>query len=446
MGKKNREEQFLLQMEKLLGAAEACQLVEALDRRSPKAVRYNRNLCSPDELKGTSVPWYDPYGCYWEGEIFPSRTLQYAAGKYYIQEASAMLAISAASGVIDFNDKIVLDLTAAPGGKTTQAAELIGSGYMVANEVIRKRVDALTWNVNRHRLNNVVTMSLPTETLAEWLPGLFDVVIVDAPCSGEGLFQRKKHSPVKWSEKNVRFCARRQQSILNHAMQLVRPEGYLVYSTCTFSREENEDQVAYLLGRGFAPVALPGRDALPVSPAITGDEAVASCSRRIFPHRETGAGAFVSVVRNLTPSSGAADFSRWQFHHSKTNSLEKIPYPFLRSGETEGFFYDHNGVVGYFSHPRVPKVVLENSFQIGAPLFDKRRGNDPMFGCTQLAVPETLISLEPEQAMSYIHGEELRLDDANGYHLVESGGMILGPVKISSGRAVNRLPKPLRVV
>ncbi|NIM14564.1 MAG: RNA methyltransferase, partial [Candidatus Aminicenantes bacterium] len=196
---KNRFQQFYQRMEQLLGSAEASQFMEAIRQVSPKTVRYNPKQAIPDELPGKAVPWCEPYGRSWESHTPPSQTIEYTAGKYYIQEASAMLAISAASRVIDFSDKIVLDLTAAPGGKATQAAELIHSGYLVANEVIRKRVNALTWNINRHRLNNVIITSLQTGFLAQALPGFFDIVIVDAPCSGEGLFQKGKHSPGNWS-------------------------------------------------------------------------------------------------------------------------------------------------------------------------------------------------------------------------------------------------------
>ncbi len=115
--KTKRTEQFYKRMETLVGGTEAGQLMEAIRQMGPKSVRYNRKQCSLNKLKGTPVPWCHPYGRYWEEEILPSRSVEYVAGKYYIQEASAMLAISAASQVIDFSDKIVLDLTAAPGGK-----------------------------------------------------------------------------------------------------------------------------------------------------------------------------------------------------------------------------------------------------------------------------------------------------------------------------------------
>jgi 16S rRNA C967 or C1407 C5-methylase (RsmB/RsmF family) len=438
---KMRFQQFYQRMELLLGSDEASQFIEAIRQVSPKAVRYNRKQTIPDELHGNVVPWCEPYGRSWENKIPPSHTIEYTAGKYYIQEASAMLAISAASRVIDFADKIVLDLTAAPGGKATQAAELILSGYLVANEVMPKRVNALTWNINRHRLNNVIITSLQTGFLAQAFPGFFDVVIVDAPCSGEGLFPKGKHSPDNWSEKNVRFCAGRQKSILKNATSLVRPRGYIVYSTCTFSKEENEDQVEFLLNRGFTPVPLPGN--LPVSEAVSENENVRLCSRRIFPHREGGAGAFVSVIqKESAPPSINTPQPQWKYKPYKKKKITSFPY--IRSHDLEGYIYESNGILSYFSHDRIPCILLEKNLQIGAPILDKRRDNALMFGSVQLAAPDAVIEIGNQEADIYIRGDDICFDHPDGHYYAAFQGSILGPVKVINGRAVNQLPKPLR--
>jgi len=398
-------------------------------------------MCNKDDLEGPPVPWCKPYGRYWREETLPSHTIQYAAGKYYIQEASAMLAVSAASRVIDFTGKIVLDLTAAPGGKTTQAAELIKPGYLLANEVIRKRVNALIWNVNRHRLNNVIITSLANDFLTQALPGFFDIVIVDAPCSGEGLFQKRKHSLSDWSEKNVLFCARRQTSILADAMALVQPGGHIIYSTCTFAKEENEDQVEFLLNQGFKPVPLPAD--LPVSPAVTENEKIRLCSRRIFPHREKGAGAFVGIVQKET---GPIQSFPGKYDYSSTREpvLKSTPVSFIRSKGLAGYFYESGGITSYFSHERIPAILREKSLQIGAPILDKRRGDALMFGSVQIPSPEAMIEVEPARAESYLKGEDLHLEQPDGYYFLTFQGMVLGPVKITKGRGVNRLPVPLR--
>ena len=435
-----------------IGRDEAVQLMESLSRPAAKSVRCNRRLCPEEELKGEIVPWNAPFGRYWTQQTLPSRTLEYAAGMYYIQEAGAMLAIAAAEQVVDFAGKIVLDLTAAPGGKATQAAELLTGGYIVANEVVKKRTAALTWNINRLRLDNVIVTSLPTALLARSLPGFFDIVIVDAPCSGEGLFQRGKHSLSKWSEKNVRFCARRQESILRDALELLRPGGYLVYSTCTFAVEENENQVEFLLERGLRPVPLPAR--LPVSPAVTGNKKVAACARRIFPHREGGAGAFVAVLqkeprsRDL-PTEMALDYA---FHNTREITA-KAGFPSILTGNankqdltpgSSGYFFEKSGVVSFFSYERVPVFLFQHSLQLGAPFFDRRRGNELMFGAVRAAAGEAVIEVSEQDAESYIRGEEIVLDLTAGKYFVSYRGMVLGPISAVGKGTVNKFPKALQ--
>lgn len=440
--KKDRRQQFFRRMVELIGTTEAEQLLEAIKQPAPRSVRYNRNQCPVNKLEGTAVPWNQPYGRYWQKDVLPSQTPEYAAGMYYIQEVSAMLALSAASKTIDFSDKIVCDLTAAPGGKATQAAELICDGYLVANEVIKKRVAALTWNINRQRLDNVIITSIPTALLAAALPGLFDIVIVDAPCSGEGLFQRGKHSPANWSETNVFACARRQKAILRETLSLLRPGGYLVYSTCTFAKEENEDQVVYLLKSGLLPVPFPA--GLGVSPAITGSEQVARCSGRIFPHREGGAGAFVAVLQK---ESGSRTEDSFEYKHSQpAQAILKPDQPVFRALDLQklrGFFYEKKGIVSHFPRGKIPKILYEQSYQIGAPLIDKLRGNELMYGAVQFPAADVVLEINPREAELYISGKEIRVDRPEGWYFVSSRGLILGPAAVNKGKAINKFPKTL---
>lgn len=441
-----RSHRFLLHMEKLVGTAEASLLTEAIGTIPPKSVRFNSNIVGWDssilKTTGSIVPWCSPFGRYWEKDILPSRTLEYGAGYYYIQEASAMLPIALAMGVIDFKGKIVLDLAAAPGGKTTQAAEYIKNGYIVANEVIPKRSEALVWNVNRHRLNNVIITSQPTGKLAKELPGFFDIIIVDAPCSGEGLFMKRKHSLDEWSEKNVRLCARRQTGILEDALTLLKPGGYIIYSTCTFSREENEDQVHFLLKSGCVPAALPAD--IQVSGAIDEKEAVQICARRIFPHREGGAGAFVAILQK---SEGIANETSMQYEQSNFSSFPvktvKNPVEVIRTGETEGYFFEKNGVVSYFSYNRVPQFLYREGIQLGAPILDKRKGPAFMYGSIQLRSDEAIVEIDNEKAEGYIGGKDLGLDVRDGLYWVSYNGIVLGMVNVLGKKAINMFPKAL---
>ncbi len=439
-----RTEQFTKRMTELLGSRETQQLLESIQTPGRKSVRYNRRLCGPETLEGEPVPWCLPYGRYWEKDGLPARTLDYATGHYYVQEASAMLAIAAASRVMDFAGKIVLDLTAAPGGKTIQTAEQLQPGYIVANEVVGKRLRALTWNINRHRLDNAIITNLQPRKLAENLPGFFDVIIVDAPCSGEGLFKKGKHSLEKWSPKNVRFCAARQTSILGDAVTLLKPGGSLVYSTCTFAPEENENQVRILLDNGLEPVPIPAD--LPVSPAISDDDRVCSCSRRVFPHREGGAGAFVSILRKggAANEANAAEPGRFPMESPGPAANLREEFPHLDPRRAEGHWYQRNGILSLFSYDRVPGFLLEKAVQFGAPVVDRRRPGECFFGALHAAAQEAVLEVGEEEARAYLRGDELSLSSPEGVRFVAYKGRVLGPMLVEGGIGVNKLPVPLR--
>ncbi len=434
MAKKIRFEDHI---EALLGKVEASQLMEAIKGFAPRAVRYNSQRNQQGQLPGEPVLWYPEFGRYWHDDNNPSQAISYLTGDFYIQEASAMLLISALSRVIDPQGLRIIDLTAAPGGKATQIAELAKDGLVVANEVIKGRADALLWNVIRHRLQNTIVCNLPLKPLAEQLEGWFDVVIVDAPCSGEGLFQKKKHNPNAWSYKNVQFNSTRQRAILSDAMSLLKPGGVLAYSTCTFGVEENEDQVAFLLENGFSPIEFPDLEG--VSPAITDDPAIASCARRLFPHRQKAAGAFAALARKESDDSGHR-VKMVSTIDKKLSSLlpESIEIPdnmhLYRVGDT----------IHTIGQEELPKLLHDSAIQIGSAICTLKPLLEPMHGGILYPATSHIIQMTDEQTRNYRQGSNLSFDKPDGFYFVQSEGNVLGLVKISGGRAVNRLPKPLR--
>ena len=210
------------------------------------ALRVNLRKCSdPADIPGLArpVPWAP--GCYYyESEARPGRSPLHEAGVYYIQEASAM-AVAALSGTRP--GERVLDLCAAPGGKATTLAEMAGDcGLIVANEIMPARAKVLSQNVERMGLANTVVTNESPERLAPLFPEFFDRVLVDAPCSGEGMFRREPDALSCWNMDNIALCAERQRSILAAAVSMLRPGGTLIYSTCTFAPEEDEEQVLWL--------------------------------------------------------------------------------------------------------------------------------------------------------------------------------------------------------
>ncbi len=250
-------------------------------------------------FSGEGVPWCEK-GFYFSGGVHsPAKHPYYFAGLYYIQEPSAMIPASILP--IEPGD-LVLDLCAAPGGKATElGSRLGGTGFLVANDVSASRAMALTKNLQLAGIANVLVTAETPQRLAEVFPQGFDKILIDAPCSGEGMFRREPRMVKDWMEKGPERYAPLQREILEQAYRMLRPGGMMVYSTCTFSVEEDEGAVNWLLDRhrdmGLCPVERregfsAGRTDLLEEPVASMEDCV-----RIFPHRARGEGHFAALLR-----------------------------------------------------------------------------------------------------------------------------------------------------
>jgi NOL1/NOP2/sun family putative RNA methylase len=234
-----------------------------------------------------------------EEEAAPGRHPYHAAGLYYLQDPSAM----AVAPLLDPRPgERVLDLAAAPGGKATHiAARMAGQGILFANEIHPKRAWDLAENLERWGVRNAVVLNEDPARLAERLPGYFDRVLLDAPCSGEGLFRKTPAARLEWSPALVAGCARRQSALLAQAAELVRPGGVLAYATCTFAPEEDEEVIARFLDAApdfalVAPLRLPGLSSARPGWA-DGGSGTLSLAVRLWPHTGPGEGHFIAVMR-----------------------------------------------------------------------------------------------------------------------------------------------------
>ncbi|BBF42539.1 tRNA and rRNA cytosine-C5-methylases [Lachnospiraceae bacterium KM106-2] len=251
---------------------------------------------SPYALK--PVPWTNN-GFYYDSEEQPAKHPYYYAGLYYIQEPSAM---TPASYLPVYPGDKVLDLCAAPGGKTTElAAKLQGEGLLVSNDISASRAKALLKNIELAGVKNAIVTTDEPKKLAKCFAGYFDKILVDAPCSGEGMF-RKDHGLIKsWEEYGVEYFAKIQREIIVQAADMLKPDGMMIYSTCTFSPEENEATIQHLLNERpeFSVVEIPdayegfahGRPEW-----VNGDEQLKHCLR-LFPHKIEGEGHFVALLQ-----------------------------------------------------------------------------------------------------------------------------------------------------
>jgi NOL1/NOP2/sun family putative RNA methylase len=262
--------------------------LQSMERPRAVALRINPLKGFAGELPFAlePVPW-EPMGYYYDAGQRPGLHPYHEAGVYYLQEASAMAPVV----LLDpQKGERICDLCAAPGGKSTQiAGRLAGEGFLLCNEINPKRAKILSRNIERMGVANALVTGEHPQTLASKYPGFFDRVLIDAPCSGEGMFRKEEAAVMDWSPETVDMCARRQAEILDSGAALVRPGGRLVYSTCTFAPQENEEAVAAFLQRHpeFIPEAVE-------APWFTSGE---NGTFRLWPHKLKGEGHFAAVLK-----------------------------------------------------------------------------------------------------------------------------------------------------
>ncbi len=282
-------EKFLERMKKQLGE-EYPSFLESLERPRAVALRFNPLKGEQPTLPFVQkkVPW-EPMGFYYDPQARPGLHPYHEAGVYYLQEASAMSAVALLQPQ---PGEWVCDLCAAPGGKTTQiAGRMGGEGLLLCNEINPKRAKILSRNIERMGVANALVTNEHPEKLGQRFAGCFDRVLIDAPCSGEGMFRKEEAAVTDWSEETVEMCARRQREILHSGAAMLHPGGRLVYSTCTFAPQENEETVAAFLEDHPEFVA-----EYVDTPWFTPSE---NSSWRIWPHKVLGEGHFVAVLRKL---------------------------------------------------------------------------------------------------------------------------------------------------
>ena len=425
-------EAFLQRMEAQLGS-EYPAFLESLERPRAVALRFNPMKGERPVLPfvGAPVPW-EPEGFYYDPETRPGLHVYHEAGVYYLQEASAMAPVA----LLDPKPgERVCDLCAAPGGKTTQiAGRMLGQGFLVCNEINPKRAKILSRNIERMGVANALVTNEHPETLASRFPGFFDRVLVDAPCSGEGMFRKEEAAVTDWSQETVQMCAHRQREILDSAARLVRPGGRLVYSTCTFAPEEDEETVAAFLEAHpeftpepvEAPWFVPGENA----------------SYRMWPHKLLGEGHFAAVLRKTQGESGEVPACPGEKCPKAWESFAKELDITLPEGKAVSF-----GQSLYWAPMELPELNRLKVLRPGLELGTERKGRfEPAHALAlwlkTCAVAESFPPESPEMK-AYLHGDVVP-SGKKGWCLVQAGGYAIGWGKGDGSVLKNHYPKGLR--
>ena len=447
-------EAFLTRIKTQLGE-EYDAFLHSLERPRAVALRFNPLKGARPALpfEGEAVPW-EAQGVYYDPAARPGLHPYHEAGVYYLQEASAMSAVS----LLDPQPgERVCDLCAAPGGKTTQiAGRMQGEGFLLCNEYSPKRAKILSQNIERMGVANALVTNETTEKLATMLPGFFDRVLIDAPCSGEGMFRKGEVAITEWSPEATVACADRQREILDNAAKMVAGGGYLLYSTCTYNSKENEEQVDGFLERHPDFSLIPVSDSVLSSstPGILFDGALHEelyLCRRFYPHISDGEGQFVALMKRedkgKTPV-GKADKKR----EKKPEQIPPTVLDFLRDNLTaipDGNIKMHgeNAVLHTHDIPLPSHGVFLSGILLG-----EVKGKN-LFPSYQLFSAlghlfKRRIELSKEDAIRYLKGEELEcsIPEMRGFATICYLGVTLGGGKISDGRIKNHYPKGLRLL
>lgn len=443
----NLPEKFSANLKNILGDTYG-EFEKALGTDSPVSVRLNpAKPFKPSFPLGDTVPWASQ-GFYLENRPVFTLDPAFHAGAYYVQEASSMVIEHILKNHAPATRSLkVLDLCAAPGGKTTHLASLLSEDdLLVANEVIKSRVGILKENLLKWGFPNVIIVNQDPETFAD-LEGFFDIVLTDAPCSGEGMFRKTPEAVNEWSEENVLMCAARQKRILSAAAMLVAPGGLLIYSTCTYNATENQENAQWLTRTlDFEPVEIHTPEEWGVTSAHPG--------LQFFPHKTRGEGFYVAAFRNK---------SRDERYVKGKPNIPRLPRKqaellsrWIRPGVYESFEYflkNDGGIVA------IKQSLLNETGSVLRALQKRSsgleighfKGNDfipshalALSGIVSGSVQH--VDLPERDALLYLKKEPFALPEhSNGWTLITYQNLGLGWAKIIGDRVNNYLPTEWRI-
>ncbi|MAI69309.1 MAG: SAM-dependent methyltransferase [Rhodopirellula sp.] len=406
-------------------------------------IRHRREI-DPSNLPVPSSPidWYALGRRPAEDTASPARSVAYACGDFFIQDAGSLLALAVAGADGDgLRGKVVCDLCASPGGKASALLEAVSNddvdcrGFVLANEVIRNRVAPLQLNLARAGSDRFAISSLDPEKLADLLPHAFDLLLVDAPCSGQAMMSRGKQNQSALSTHQISHSASRQQRILEAAVKLVRDGGHLIYSTCTFAEAENEAQIRLLIKQGIAtprPIA-----------GLQDYETNHGCYR-CWPHVHQCAGSFAA---SLTIQHSQQAKPRKPKRRMKMSRAPIALSEWYKGTGAESRLYTRDSIILGFS-PSAPEWAEQ--LAIGGPELAHRAGQTwkpAHAGALRREaslMPINQLEIDHKACQQFMRGEPIETD-ASGWHAIQLHGRPLGWVKANGKIGKNHLPSGARM-
>lgn len=451
----NLPQEFCRRMKDML-RDEYDDFIKSYDSRPQRSLRVNTLKADSERFFRQNlfdlerVEWC-PDGFYYADSRRPGLHPYHRAGVYYIQEASAMAPVVCAE--IKPGEK-VLDLCAAPGGKSSRAAAALqGSGILVSNEIVPSRAKILSFNLERMGVKNAIVTNENPADLEKFFPAFFDKIIVDAPCSGEGMFRKDPSAVSQWSQQRPDACAVRQGLILDSADKMLSAGGRIIYSTCTFAPQENEMAVAAFLDRhseyrlispAVSTFFSPGR------PEFANGRRDIKKTMRLFPHKLKGEGHFVAVLEKTDGQQG-------KIRYQKTVSDKKVLAPWFDfeknnlKGVAAGNFMMFGSML-YNLPDNTPDLTGIKVLRRGLQLGEMKKGRfEPSHSLAMALKTDNAqrenMPLDDERVESYLCGQTLRTDDSSrGYRLMAVDGYTMGWGKCDGRIIKNHYPKGLRIM
>ncbi|GAB4127331.1 MAG: rRNA cytosine-C5-methyltransferase [Raineya sp.] len=435
---------FLSQIRTFLPESEEESFIRSLQEAPLSSIRLNPHKTIKIEQPLKRVLW-SQRGFYLEKRPYFTEDPLFWAGAYYVQEASSMFLEQVINTIALAQEAVVLDLSAAPGGKSTHLLSLLPQDtLLVSNEIVRNRANILQENLCRWGQSNYIVTQSEAKVWGQ-LEGFFDAILVDAPCSGEGMFRKEEQALSEWSLENVNFCAARQKDILKDVLPALANGGYLIYSTCTYNPQENEENIQWL-------IETYDLEHLEIPLDTTWGVRKAKWGYKFFPHLLQGEGFYIACLRKKGQNR-ASKIRKNIFAPAAKKEAQSLKSWLDNTSEKEIFSYQQKNLLLHPLHTeyisRIAQIayIRHTALEIGAFKQKDFIPTHDLAMSSHLAPQIPSVELDKEAALQYLSKKDFILPEntAKNWCLIKYQGLALGWIKVLGNRINNYYPSEIRI-